>query len=157
MMRSSTSPLAVSMMMGTSELSRMARHTRSPGTRGSMRSSTTRSKWCLLNSSSASGHAHGGDPIVLTFQISRYRIADGLLILNQENTSGFVAHRCRLLYLLHDSLLMQPLIAALHGLCPSLLARALRLRTACGRESVARNATSIIARFRLMNTDLSLL
>ncbi len=53
-MRSSTSPFAVSMMMGTSELSRMARQTRSPGTRGSMRSRMTRSKWCFENSSKAS-------------------------------------------------------------------------------------------------------
>ena len=53
MMRSSTSPLAVSMMMGTLEVSRMARQTRSPESLGSMRSKITRSKVCFSNSSTA--------------------------------------------------------------------------------------------------------
>ena len=53
MMRSSTSPFAVSMMMGTLEVSLMARQTRSPESFGSMRSRMMRSKECFSNSSSA--------------------------------------------------------------------------------------------------------
>ena len=49
MMRSSTSPLAVSMMMGTDEpLSRMILQTRSPESLGSMRSRITRFELVLL-------------------------------------------------------------------------------------------------------------
>ena len=92
-MRSSTSPLAVSMMMGTSDVSRMTRQTRSPGTRGSMRFENDQIEMVLLELlQGVLAVTDGGHPVVLALEVGGHRIADGLLIFNQKNASRFVAH-----------------------------------------------------------------
>ena len=79
MMRSSTSPLAVSMMIGTSEVSRMRGRRARPAREGSMRSKNDQIEVMLLELlQGVLAVTDGGHPVVLALQIGRHRIADGL-------------------------------------------------------------------------------
>lgn len=92
MMRSSTSPFAVSMMIGTSEVSRMTRQTRSPAP-GAAEVEDDQIEVMLLELfQGVLAVADGGHPVVLALEVGGHRIADGLLIFNQKNASRFVAH-----------------------------------------------------------------
>ena len=89
-MRSSTSPFAVSMMMGTSELSRMARQTRSPGTRGQHEVKNDQVEMMLGEFfERLLAVAHGGDPVVLALEIRGHSVANGLFVFDRAGCGGF--------------------------------------------------------------------
>ncbi len=79
-------PLAVTMMIGTDERARMARHTSMPDSLGSMRSSRTRSgsgsskRWSASLPSRATRHVEA-----LAGQADDQRVDEGLLVLGQQH------------------------------------------------------------------------
>ena len=89
-MRSTSSPLAVSMMIGTvSPAPRRRRQTDSPSSPGSIRSSTTRcggSRCSFLSMSRASGERR--DLEALLAQIAGQQVAQAHVVVDDEDLGG---------------------------------------------------------------------
>jgi hypothetical protein len=82
-------PLAVTMMMGTRERVRMARHTSMPDILGSIRSSRRMSGSVSSIEAQRLGAVAGhDDPEPLVGQADDQRVDEGLLVLGQEHPDG---------------------------------------------------------------------
>ena len=83
---SNSSAFAVSMMIGTALRARSLRHTSNPSTRGSITSSTTRSKVPLVEAVERLLSVRGGDYLVaVTAQRIGEELLKRLLVVDQED------------------------------------------------------------------------